>query len=199
MKERIRKQSIYSAKLKSKIKIILFLVFYLFIQSIQASMPTLCTIPEPQYLAAIKSKLSQIKTIDENTNQANIAYIISAAISAQSKNKIIKQNNINKILGEKSQNVEHISFLQIKQVLNKLGTRVSTVQVNNAKSLVLLKNKVLITQDKYKNYITLVASSETTLYFLYGKNQSDAILCPINKQLFNNGFTINKFIVLDII
>lgn len=161
-----------------------------------AYMTTLCSTPETNYLKYIQSVLSNIKTKKDESNAAKIAFIIAAAISSKF-NQSVDQEQILQLLIQKTQNKRAVSYLDIKQVLNNLGFSVDAIQSNNTDILTELSQYTFITQDSQNNYIANIASSDSKLYFIYGKFEQDAIICSLNRSLFLRNFSNNKFLILN--
>ncbi|MFW1857462.1 hypothetical protein [Acinetobacter defluvii] len=159
-------------------------------------MTTLCSTPETTYLKHIQFVLSNIKTEKDESNLAKIAFIIAAAISSKF-NQFVDQEQIVQLLMQKTQNKRPVSYLDIKQVFNSLGFSVDAIKSDNKDILNELSQYIFITQDSHNNYIANIASSDSKLYFIYGKFGQDAIICSLNRSLFLRNFTNNKFLILN--
>ena len=153
-----------------------------------------CSYPEKSYLSEIRANLLKIKTTDDESNNARIAFIIASAIAVKFHTGV-DQKTITQRLNEKTQFQRKVSLLDIKQVINELGYAIDPVQTNNRFALQKLSREILITQDSEQNFISLVGLHSTNLYFIYGKFDREAIVCPVSKSAFLNRYTSNKFLI----
>lgn len=174
--------------------IIFIFIMLLGISNVRAYMIKTCSSPEKSYLSEIRTDLLKIKTTNDESNNARIAFIIASAIAVKF-NVHVDQNSITQRLNEKTQFHRKISLLDIKQVINELGYSIDPVQASDPFALQKLSREILITQDSEQNFISLVGLSSTNLYFIYGKFNREVIVCPITKSAFLNHYTSNKFLV----
>lgn len=172
-----------------------FILIILFgISDVRAYMINTCSSPEKSYLSEIRTNLLRIKTTDDESNNARIAFIMASAIAVKF-NVHVDQHTITQRLNAKTQFQRKVSLLDIKQVINELGYSIDPVQTNNLFALQKLSREILITQDSEQNFISLVGLHNTKLYFVYGKFDREAIVCPVSKSAFLNRYSSNKFLV----
>lgn len=173
---------------------ILILIIFLEISDVRAYMINTCSYPEKSYLSEIRTNLLKIKTTDDESNNGRIAFIIASAIAVKF-NVHVDQHTITQHLNAKTQFQRKVSLLDIKQVVNELGYSIDPVQTNTPFALQKLSHEILITQDSEQNFISLVGLHGANLYFIYGKFDREAIVCPVSKSAFLNRYTSNRFLI----
>lgn len=176
-------------------RIFLILLFITPSPNTGAYMHKICAPTETASLSEIKTALLNIKMNNDESNQSRVAFIIASAI-ANKFHKPVDQSEITRLLNQKTLFRNTVSLLEIKQVINELGYSANAIETNNSQALQNLSHEVLITMDNQHNFISLVNTSESTVYFIYGKFSNDVIVCPIQKKLFLNNFTNHKFLIL---
>ncbi len=155
-----------------------------------------CKLPESNYLSEIQQRLSLISINQDNTNVANIAYIISAAFNSEYKSSI-DISYVSTILNKDDSNQRKISLLDIKRTLTAIGARVDAEQYTSLQEILNLTNKVIISKDHYNNYYAMIGSSPNYVYLVYGINNQRALICPVSKVEYVTSYTTNKFLILE--
>lgn len=178
-------------------RILVVLLLALISDQSQAFMPQLCGIPKVQCPEYIQSALRNVNVTDghTNSNTASLAFIIASAITTKYHVKI-NQKDIIDGLNENTHQSRLVTLLDIKRVINDLGFDVDAVQAEENADMSTFVNEILITQDRNKNIIALVASSESYVYFVYGVVANNALLYDVKKSNFMNAYTTRKFLIL---
>lgn len=153
------------------------------------------TLTEKHYLSKIKNDLMYIKTIADQSNNAQIAFIIASAIAIKF-HRYIDQRTITHILNEKTLLKNKVSLLDIKQVLHELNFSTDAVKATDPLALQYLSHEILITQDIKQNFIALAGLFQNNLHFIYGKFEHEVLLCSVNKSSFIDHYSNNKFLIL---
>ncbi len=155
----------------------------------------ICQAPEQNYLSNIEQRLSRISVNQDNSNVANIAYIIAAAFNAQYQSAI-ETRNISMILNQEISNQKKVSLLDVKRTLAAIGANVDVERDISLKEIAELTNKVIITRDQFKNYYALIFSSPTYVYLVYGINNQQALVCPMTKSEYLRKYVTDKALIL---
>lgn len=165
------------------------------ITNVSVAMIKTCSNSEKSYLSEIRNHLLRVKTTNDESENARIAFIIASAIATKF-NISVDQNTITQRLNQKTQLQRQVSFLDIKQVIHELGYVSEGLKATTPLALQSLSREILITQDADKNYIALVGQSNINLYFIYGEFNREAIVCPITKSTFLKSYSNSTFLVL---